>query len=669
MTKRQHISSANILARGGGHATASGVDFQAKLGAWFASHLLAERRLGLQLTGAHVQSLRFETEAPVDDILVETEKGRIFVQAKASLSFSNTLESELAKTAEQFVRQWIACSTGNGDRKWNRPLRRDRDRLLLALGSEASKTLSVDLAQGLVALRASDSAPVPNSKADAIQKFEDLLRRAWIGVMGQPATSEEIRAISKFVAVITFNFYGPDRQTAEEILTHVIDAPSQAGATFSTISQYCQELMRQRTGCDIAELRQTLMAMGVPLPAPPSYRADVAKLSAYSNQVTNQLSDYETTKVIDVEIRVERQCTSAVVDAARAGSLLLVGEPGAGKSAVINASAAKLRDEGHDVIELAVDQLPINSLPELTQALGLSHPLRDVLINWPGNQPAFLFIDALDATRGGQTEAVFRTLIADVLSFKARRWHVIASIRTFDLRLGEQFRHLFHGRPPNEAFADPAFSTVVHIHVPSWTPAELDQLLLCAPTLATAIGAGGAGLRELALVPFNTRLLADLISGGLTPSAFGEVQSQVQLLALYWNKRIEKHGTGAELCLQAAVAQMVGSRSLRARKLDAARPDSAAFDDLMRENVFVPLKPDQLISFRHHILFDYAVSRVYLNADDVPGTADLLKGGNGLGLMLAPALAFALQQLWDYVGAGHRPFLECGGKICWRSRM
>ena len=126
----------------------------------------------------------------------------------------------------------------------------------------------------------------------------------------------------------------------------------------------------------------------------------------------------------------DRQCTDAVVKAARAGSLLLIGEPGAGKSAVINASATKLRDEGHDVLELAVDRLPVQSLPELATELGLSHPLREVLLNWPGDQPAFLFIDALDATRGGENEVVFRTLMADVLSIGTRKWHVIASIRT-----------------------------------------------------------------------------------------------------------------------------------------------------------------------------------------------------------------------------------------------
>lgn len=644
------------LARGGGNATAAGVEFQAKLGACMASRLLAERPLDPRLTGKCIRSLRFETEAPVDDILVETEEGWIFFQAKTRLTLSATPRSELAKTVDQFVRQWIECSTGDGSRGWNRPLQPDRDRLVLALGAGAPQSLSADLAQGLAALQTSGSAQLPQSKTAAVRKFKGLIERAWSAVTGKPATTSEIAAILNLITIISYDLEGADQETATEILSQVVDTPGRATMAFSTIAQYCQGLMRERTGCNTLELRRALAALGVPLAAPPAYRTDVEKLRTYSERVRKQLNDYETTELAGEPICIERRCTDAVVDAARIGSLLLVGEPGAGKSAVINASASRLRDEGRDVIELAVDRLAVKSLPELALELGLSHPLRDVLLNWPGDQPAYLFIDALDATRGGENEIVFRTLIADVLSFENRQWHIIASIRTLDLRLGEQFRQLFKGRPPSDEFADPAFPGVAHIHVPPWTPAEFQQLFQRAPTLALAINTGGERLRELALVPFNTRLLADLISGGLASTAFGEIQSQVQLLALYWNHRVEKHGTGAELCIEAAVTQMIGTRSLRARKLDVARPDAAAFDALLRENVLVPVRQDQFVRFRHHLLFDYAASRVCLPADGPCQSASLLTEDKGLGMMLAPALGFALQHLWNEADSGHRAF-------------
>lgn len=660
MTKRPKKSnpSDSILARGGGDATAAGVGFQAKMGAWLASHLLAERPLDAILMGRRLQSLRFETEAPVDDILVETKVGWIFIQAKTSLSLSITSRSDLAKTVDQFVRQWLACSTGDGGSGWNRPLQPGRDRLLLALGPRASRNLSVNLAQGLSALQKSESAQLSKAKSAAVHKFYGLIERTLNNVTGRPATAADTSAIANLITILTFDFEGADRQTATEILLRVLDSPAQASTTFFTIAQYCQEMMQQRTGFNMSILRSALLSMGVPLAAPPSYRSDIERLKTYSGHIRKHLREYESIIVAGDKIRVERECTDIVVEAARFGSLLLVGEPGAGKSAVINASAAKLIDEGHDVIVLAVDRLSVNSLPNLAAEIGLSHPLRDVLRNWLGKQPAFLFIDALDATRGGENQAVFRTLIADLLSFESCQWNVIASIRSFDLRMGEQFKHLFSGSPPNMKFSETAFPGVVHIQVPPWTDDEFTGLLKSAPILAKAIETGDGRLRELAQVPFNTRLMADLISGGLTPTDFGEIKSQVQLLELYWNHRVVKHGTGAELCIEAAVKQMIESRVLRARKLDAARPDSSAFDALLHENVLVPLKQEQFVAFRHHILFDYAVSRVYLRADELTQAADLMRHGDALGLMLALALAFTLQQLWIDPEDGHRPFWD-----------
>jgi hypothetical protein len=135
----------SFLARGGGNATAAGVSFQARLGAALASHALADRRLDstVELTNAGIRSLRFETEAPVDDILIETAgDGFIFVQVKTSLDLSTRQASELGKTAEQIVRQWRACATGEAERGWDRPLSSERDAVVIAVGHDSDRPRS-----------------------------------------------------------------------------------------------------------------------------------------------------------------------------------------------------------------------------------------------------------------------------------------------------------------------------------------------------------------------------------------------------------------------------------------------------------------------------------------------------------------------------------------------
>ena len=111
---------------------------------------------------------------------------------------------------------------------------------------------------------------------------------------------------------------------------------------------------------------------------------------------------------------------------------------------MLNALARHLLEQGKDVLELAVDQHSVESLEGLSKDLKLEHGLLEVLEDWDGPEEGWIIIDALDATRGGKGENVFRTLIAQVLE-RCQRWHVVASIRTFDLRMGQQFRSLFTG--------------------------------------------------------------------------------------------------------------------------------------------------------------------------------------------------------------------------------
>ena len=635
------LSSGSPRPGGGGHATAAGVGFQADLGAWFAScYLLAESRLDAVLSGTRILTMSFETKTSVDDIHIKTEQGRIFIQAKTNIALSDRPKAELAKVADQFVRQFLACLSGDGDPEGSGPLHRGRDRLLLAVGPGAPKTISADLAQALSRLQATEVAQLPIRHTRAINIFEKQVSRAWETSTGQQATTQEIRSITNLVTIRSYDFGGADRGTAEAFLQNVLDQPDVASATFSTIAVHCRESMAKNAGFDLHALRMELLAKGIPLKAPLDYRADVTKVREYSKRTRQHLTNYDSIQVSGRSIHVERNCTDAVVHAARDGSLLIVGEPGSGKSSVICGTAPKLAQDGAEVVVLAVDRLSGTSFADL----GLKHPLVDVLLNWPGSGRAYLLIDALDASRRGDDDYLFRTLIGDVLSFKTERWSVIASVRTFDLRQGIEFKRLFPGNPPMEALSDPSLPTVAHIVVSPWTPGEFAELLRSAPELSKAIKTGGIRMRELASVPFNTRMIADLVTDGLESADFGEVRSQVQLLRLHWDSRVGKHGTAAERCLQATVKEMIESRRLRARKLNVACPD-VALDDLLRENVLIG-SDDQFVAFRHHILFDYAASRVFLQADDPTATAKLLENVRGVGFLLAPAVRFLLHELW-----------------------
>ena len=612
-------------------------------------------QLGLQ--PYRVKSVRFESDAPLDDVVVETDQaGWLLVQAKTTLSLSSSATSDFGKTAGQIVRQWHAGLQGTGQRGWDRPLALDRDRLIVAVGPGTSQPIVSDLAKALASLRATASAPLTAGQRAALKILSDALKREWRQVTGNTPTSAEISRLLPYISVLRLDMSGSDRGAAVAKLRLLTPKAETANGALVAAERESQALMERRHGGDAIAFRRAIAHAGFSLNAAPSYQSDVAALRRYSERIAGDLTAFETIVIDGQPISVERTATSAVVQAAKDESLLIIGEAGAGKSAVVSTGAAALRSSGADVIQFAVDQLPVETGDELRAELGLTHRLTEVLENWPGTEPAYLFIDALDATRGGRGEVVFRNLIKEVMQLPGGRWRVVASIRSFDLKVGERFRTLFSGDPANDAFRDNNFPRVRHISVPVWSQLEFDELLSKAPSLATAIRQGGVKLRDLAIVPFNTRLLAELLGNGVAATAFNGVKSQVELLGVYWSRRIAPLGNAADLCLRAALEQMVTAHTLQAERLAVATQAPTALDDLFQANVLIPVITDRYVAFRHHILFDYAASRLVVDPVNIGAIRARLLAQPGLSLMLAPALGYALHDIWLGSGNDHASF-------------
>ncbi len=267
-TDQQTPADGDLLARGGGNATAAGVTFQAGVGAIFAAQLLTERSVDdrLRLGGARVRSIRFETEAPLDDILVETDAGGwIFVQVKTALSLSESLDSEFGKTVEQIVRQWRTCSIGNAERGWDRNLVFGRDRMLIAVGPNASGTITADLAAALASMQAPSAAALPQAQQQALDRLRALCATAWQKIVGAVPSAEDVNDALRFVTILQLDLDGPDRVAAIETLAHVMEDANAATGAFAAIEQACQSLMAMRRGTDAIDLRLSLARSGLRL--------------------------------------------------------------------------------------------------------------------------------------------------------------------------------------------------------------------------------------------------------------------------------------------------------------------------------------------------------------------------------------------------------------------
>ncbi|TSD88691.1 hypothetical protein FFK22_010435 [Mycobacterium sp. KBS0706] len=262
-------NSASLLAKGGGNAPAGGITMQASVAASIAVRLLTagalDKRLGLG--AAKPNAIRFETEVPVDDVVIETDAGGwVFIQSKNSLTGRFVLTSELGKTCDEFARLWLLTKDGEGDRGWDRPLVGGKDAMLLAVGYETSGPIKVDLVKALDAVRMQSTATLTDAKQKLLASFKTLMRSAF-DAHGAPADLD-LEAVLKFIHVIEYDFSGPQRELAEVGLKGLLELPDEAPAAFKAIERDCQNAMKVRGRLDGESLRASLAADGLLMKSP-----------------------------------------------------------------------------------------------------------------------------------------------------------------------------------------------------------------------------------------------------------------------------------------------------------------------------------------------------------------------------------------------------------------
>lgn len=657
-----HVSS-------GGAATAGGMDFQHRVAAWVAAHVLAEKSATAPWdlpADTSLEWLRCETEQPVDDLLVGTSgSGLVFAQIKRSLTCSSDPSSDLASALDQFVRQFITCrNKSGGSSSTDRPLDPARDRLVLVISPVSSRPIRVHLPSVLRRIRdmtpgqALDAAATNGEEQRAFSIVQKHIARSWQALLSGEPSNQELRQLLSLIRVheldVSQGSTG-EREAKNLLRSVVLRDPDKADQAWRTLITLCAGYAAQRSGADRAALQHELLSTGFDLKVVRSYEEDIDRLRNYSHHTLTAPAHLAQIRVGSSTIKIPRTCTEALKQAAEEHSTLVVGEPGAGKSVALRDFVKALHDAGRDYVFLAVDRLAAQSLGQLRVELGLEHELPEVLENWPGLQPAFLVIDALDAARADAVGAMVRDLIRQVVE-KDGRWRVVASIRKFDLRYGAEIQQLFAGDPPTK-FVDPEFQRVRHLNVPRFSEDELSQVGLQSPPLQALISNAPAELRNLLCVPFNLCLMAELIGGGITLEELTPIKTQLELLDRYWQHRVVRsgrQGDAREAVLRKVCEQMVGSRMLRADRASVARPHtSALLNDLLSAQVLIEwqaspeAQPDRyILAFSHHILFDYAAAQLLFRGD-AEKVIRRLANDPDLVIVIRPSLVLHFRHLWD----------------------
>ncbi|MEK4058504.1 MULTISPECIES: ATP-binding protein [Paenibacillus] len=386
------------------------------------------------------------------------------------------------------------------------------------------------------------------------------------------------------------------------------------------------------------------------------YRKDIEVLSKQTKATLTDLSELSILRVGKGEIKVIRRCVHEIRDQIEEQSIVVVGEPGTGKSGVLYDLVNALIEEGRDTVFLAVDHITAKTHSELKEQLGINHELEEVLTNWNGDKPAFLIIDALDAARSEQTVHLLTTLLARVVR-RNDRWNVITSIRKFDLRHNREIRNIFSGQPPIEEYCDFELKNTCHVQIPEFSDEELSIVSQQSLLLQTLIETADETMKQLLHVPFNLRLMGELIGEGTSIVHLTPIRTQLELLDRYWEERIIQPHDGRrdarEDILRYAVSYMVKHRTLRVPRGFAATPESTReLDQILSKHVLIEWQPSLTFSpdssnltFAHHVLFDYAVERMLIRSQvDV---TQMLASDPNLVLIIRPSFDMHFQHVWS----------------------
>jgi hypothetical protein len=642
----------------GGMATQRGIDFQNRVAAWFVTQGLAEQGGHKDLPSATLRRVYFETSEPVADLLLETTSdGFVFVEVKHAVSLAPT---QLVPILRQFVRQWALCigSQTQSIAPWRRRLNPEQDRLILVTAAQVPENVRRELANCLSRFtpEINFEHPIDAARTQAEQaafaRFLESLQVAWDETFGHEASDPELVEFLKAFRVKTLDVEDGhlEERLAVAALSPLLLEPEEGDSAWNSLLSLCATAASDRRSLTISELQQALQSRGIRLGTSPQLSSDVEKLRGLTRRTMRSLEHLARLRALPSDLSIKRTVTKVIEERASSSSLLIVGDPGAGKSGVLFELSQRLIDGGNDVVFIAVDRLE----GSLQTELGLDHIFEDVLLRWTGRNSGYLIIDALDAARGHSASGAVLGLLRTMMRADSR-WRIIASVRSFDLKYSPELKEVFRKEDSfqRKEHESEAFWNLNHVLIPRFTHDEMGEIQEQIPQVEQVIRTGSSEFTELLRTPFNLRLLCELLISGLSVEELTGLHTQTALLSRYWEHRVLSpinEAVSREQLLMAVLEAMRDNRrlSISKRVLPVALPGEI-FTSLLSNQVLVEQEENvigrYILCFSHHLLFDYAASRLLILSDPPHFLSGLAKD-HDLILFLRPSLLLAFRELW-----------------------
>lgn len=303
---------------------------------------------------------------------------------------------------------------------------------------------------------------------------------------------------------------------------------------------------------------------------------------------------------------------------------IVLGVPGAGKSALMATLGNELIAQGYAVLAIKADQLngAINTIDDLQRDLHLELHPSDAIYAISSKEQIVVLIDQLDAVselmdRKSQRLNLLLSLIQRLSGSK--NVHIVATCREFDFRYGSQFARL-------------AEIDRLDLSLPAWE--NISPILEAAGHQTTTMG---EQLRELLQNPLHLSIFLDIAQPG---DVFASSQ---KLLDRLWEERVRKQPE-SEKCV--AFLETLADRMTNEEVLwvPEAISDSAPgiWQALEQAGLLITNPENATIGFRHQTYYDHTLARGFARGSQ--SLTDLVLERQN-GLFVRPILLRGLNYL------------------------